>query len=47
MAKDNCPTAHDKNSNHRMFNILDVPLDIEAKKCKINDDETGSCMECR
>ena len=21
-----------------MFNILDVPLDIEAKKCKINDD---------
>ena len=36
--RDNCPTAHDKNSNHRMFNILDVPLDIEAKKCKINDD---------
>ena len=29
--RDNCPTAHDKNSNHRMFNILDVPLDIEAK----------------
>ena len=36
--RDNCPTAHDKNSNHRMFNILDVPIDIEAKKCKINDD---------
>ncbi len=36
--RDNCPTAHDKNSNHRMFNILEVPLDIEAKKCKINDD---------
>ena len=36
--RDNCPTAHDKNSNHRMFNILDVPLDNEAKKCKINDD---------
>ena len=36
--RDNCPTAHDKDSNHRMFNILDVPLDIEAKKCKINDD---------
>ena len=36
--RDNCPTAHDKNSNHRMFNILDVPLNIEAKKCKINDD---------
>ena len=34
--RDNCPTAHDKNSNHRMFNILDVPLNIEAKKCKIN-----------
>ena len=23
--RDNCPTAHDKDSNHRMFNILDVP----------------------
>ncbi len=36
--RDNCPTAHDKNSNHRMFNILEVPLNIEVKKCKINDD---------
>ena len=36
--RDNCPTAHDKNSNHRMFNILEVPLDIEAKICKINDE---------
>ena len=22
--RDNCPTAHDKNSRHRMFNILNV-----------------------
>ena len=22
--RDNCPTAHDKDSRHRMFNILDV-----------------------
>ena len=22
--RDNCPTAHDKDSNHRMFNILNV-----------------------
>ena len=24
--RDNCPTAHDKDSNHRMFNILQVSL---------------------
>ena len=22
--RDNCPTAHDKNSRHRMFNILET-----------------------
>ncbi len=22
--RDNCPTAHDKDSHHRMFNILNV-----------------------
>ena len=22
--RDNCPTAHDKDSRHRMFNILEV-----------------------
>jgi len=36
--RDNCPTAHDKNSRHRMFNILEVSTDIKAKNCKINDD---------
>ena len=36
--RDNCPTAHDKNSNHRMFNILNVSESLEAKNFKINDD---------
>ena len=35
--RDNCPTAHDKDSRHRMFNILKVSLDIKAKEFKIND----------
>ena len=35
--RDNCPTAHDKDSRHRMFNILKVSLDIRAKEFKIND----------
>ena len=36
--RDNCPTAHDKDSRHRMFNILEVSTSIKAKKFKINDD---------
>jgi len=36
--RDNCPTAHDKNSRHRMFNILNVSENIKAKDFKINDD---------
>ena len=35
--RDNCPTAHDKDSRHRMFNILKVSKDIKAKKFKVND----------
>ena len=27
--RDNCPTAHDKDSRHRMFNILKVSEKIE------------------
>ena len=34
--RDNCPTAHDKDSRHRMFNILSVSTKIEPKTCKIN-----------
>ena len=36
--RDNCPTAHDKDSRHRMFNILNVSENIKAKHLKINDD---------
>ena len=36
--RDNCPTAHDKDSRHRMFNILQVSTSIKAKNFKINDD---------
>jgi len=35
--RDNCPTAHDKDSRHRMFNILAVSTNIKAKEFKIND----------
>ena len=35
--RDNCPTAHDKDSRHRMFNILEVSTNIEPKKYKINE----------
>ena len=38
--RDNCPTAHDKNSHHRMFNILDVSKDLSIKDFKV--DEAGS-----
>jgi len=36
--RDNCPTAHDKDSRHRMFNILEISTNIEAKTCKINNE---------
>jgi gamma-butyrobetaine dioxygenase len=36
--RDNCPTAHDKDSRHRMFNILQVSTNIKAKNFKINND---------
>ncbi|RZO49721.1 MAG: DUF971 domain-containing protein [Candidatus Pelagibacterales bacterium] len=36
--RDNCPTAHDKDSRHRMFNILKVSTNIKAKDFKINHD---------
>ncbi len=36
--RDNCPTAHDKDSRHRMFNILEVSTEIKAKDCQINDE---------
>ena len=35
--RDNCPTAHDKDSNHRMFNILNVSKNINPKKYNINE----------
>ena len=34
--RDNCPTAHDKDSRHRMFNILKVSNQINPKKYSIN-----------
>ena len=34
--RDNCPSAHDKDSRHRMFNILDVSPNINPKKYNIN-----------
>ena len=34
--RDNCPTAHDKNSNHRMFNLLEVSENFHASEFKIN-----------
>jgi len=38
--RDNCPTAHDKDSRHRMFNILNVSAEINPKN--YNLDENGS-----
>ena len=35
--RDNCPTAHDKDSNHRMFNILQVSKNINPKRYNINE----------
>ena len=36
--RDNCPTAHDKDSRHRMFNLLEVSINIEPKTYKINNE---------
>ena len=36
--RDNCPTARDKDSRHRMFNILKVSENIKAKEFKISSD---------
>jgi len=36
--RDNCPTAHDKDSRHRMFNILEASTNIEPKTYKINNE---------
>ena len=34
--RDNCPTAHDKDSRHRMFNILKVSKDINPKMSTVD-----------
>ena len=34
--RDNCPTARDKDSRHRMFNLLEVSTDIKPKRFEIN-----------
>ena len=36
--RDNCPTAHDKDSNHRMFNILEVSKNLNAKEFRVNEE---------
>ena len=36
--RDNCPTAHDKNSRHRMFDILNVSKNLNPTKYKVNDE---------
>jgi gamma-butyrobetaine dioxygenase len=36
--RDNCPTVRDTDSRHRMFNILKVSENIEAKLFKISDE---------
>ena len=36
--RDNCPTAHDKDSRHRMFNILNVSQNINPKKYSLSAD---------
>ena len=35
--RDNCPTARDKDSRHRMFNLLKVSTNIKPKQFKINE----------
>jgi len=34
--RDNCPTTRDKDSRHRMFNLLEVSTNISPKQFKIN-----------
>ena len=34
--RDNCPSAHDKDSRHRMFNILNVSINIKPKKYNVS-----------
>ena len=36
--RDNCPTAHDKDSNHRMFNILETSKDLIAEESTVNEE---------
>jgi len=36
--RDNCPTAHDKDSRHRMFNILKVSKNINPKNYSVKED---------
>ena len=36
--RDNCPTAHDKDSNHRMYNILEASKDLTAEESKVDKD---------
>jgi len=36
--RDNCPTAHDKDSRHRMFNILNLSENLNPKKYLVNSD---------
>ena len=36
--RDNCPTAHDKDSRHRMFNILNVSQNINPKNYLVSSD---------
>ena len=36
--RDNCPSAHDKDSRHRMFNILEVSQSINPKTYSISSD---------
>jgi len=40
--RDNCATAHDKNSRHRMFNILNVSTKINPKNY---NDKTSSIIK--
>ena len=36
--RDNCPTAHDKDSRHRMFDILNVSKNLNPTTYKVNDE---------
>jgi len=37
--RDNCPTSRDKDSRHRMFNLLEVSTNISPKQFKINAED--------